>query len=199
MGKLIDLLSQPITDGPHTTPKFYNEGVPFVSATAIHEGRVHLSEAQGLISEEFDIECSKKYKPRKHDVYMVKSGSTTGKVAYVDFDDNFNIWSPLAAMRASNPITARYIYHLLQTRSVQEMVLSRMSHGSQPNLSMRVLEQFDIKIPSFEDQKRIVNILDKFEHIANNTFAGLPAEITARQKQYEYYREKLLTFKEAKA
>lgn len=194
-GKLIDLLKQPITDGPHTTPKLVSEGVPFISATAVYDGKIHLDSAQGFITKEFDKECAKKYKPQKYDVFMVKSGSTTGKVAIVDIDDDFNIWSPLAALRAENIITARYIYHLLQTSNVQNQVITRMSHGSQPNLSMRILEQFDVKIPSFSEQERIVNTLDKMDNICNSMFNGLPAEISMRQKQYEYYRDKLLTFK----
>ena len=197
-GKLIDFLSQPITDGPHTTPIYYNEGVPFVSAAAVFDGRVHLSKAQGFISKEFDLECSKKYKPKKHDVYMVKSGSTTGKVGYVDFDDDFNIWSPLAAMRTNNPITSRYIYHLLQTSFIQKMVLERMSHGSQPNLSMRVLEQFDVIIPDISRQEEIVKIMDRYEIVASDILNTIKMKIASISKQYEYYRNKLLTFKELK-
>lgn len=195
-GKLIDLLSQPITDGPHTTPKLVNEGIPFISAGAVWDGKVHFEKAQGFITKEADAEYSRKYKPKRNDVFMVKSGSTTGKVAIVDTDENFNIWSPLAAMRTDNEITARYVYHLLQTTSAQNMVLTRMSHGSQPNLSMRVLEQFDVKIPTLQEQKRIVDILDRFDSLCNDISSGLPAEIEARQKQYEYYRDKLLNFKE---
>ena len=194
-GKLIDLLSEPITDGPHTTPKLVPEGVPFISAAAVWDGKIHFEKAQGFITKDFDIECAKKYKPRRNDVFMVKSGSTTGKVAFVDTDADFNVWSPLAAMRTDNEITARYIYHFLQTSSAQNMVFTRMSHGSQPNLSMRTLEQFDIKIPSFDEQRRIVAILDRFDAFCNDLTSGLPAEIEARQKQYEYYRDKLLTFK----
>ena len=126
---------------------------------------------------------------------MVKSGSTTGKVAIVDTDDNFNIWSPLAAMRTSSETTARYLYHLLQTSSIQNQVLTRMSHGSQPNLSMRALEQLDVKVPNLSEQARIVSILDKMDAMSISIFSGLPAEIAARQKQYEYYRDKLLSFK----
>ncbi|MDR0605963.1 MAG: restriction endonuclease subunit S, partial [Bacteroidales bacterium] len=47
-----------------------------------------------------------------------------------------------------------------------------------------------------EEQERIVSILDKFDSLVNDISAGLPAEITARRKQYEYYREKLLNFKQ---
>ena len=194
-GKLLDLLSRPITDGPHTTPNLVSEGVPFISAAAIWDGSIHFEKAQGFITKEFDAECAKKYKPQRNDIFMVKSGSTTGKVAFVDTDEDFNIWSPLAAMRADNEITARYIYHFLQTQSAQNMVMKKMSHGSQPNLSMRALEQFDVKIPSIEEQARIVKILDRLDSLYNGILTSLSIEIEARQKQYEYYRDKLLTFK----
>lgn len=193
--KLIDMLVQPVTDGPHTTPELFPSGVPFVSATAIYNGKVHLSEAKGFISYEFDKECSKKYKPARNDVFMVKSGSTTGKVAFVDFDESFNVWSPIAAMRTNKDNLPRFLYHLLRTSKVQEQVLERMSHGSQPNLSMRVIEKFDVCVPHISEQQRIVDILDRFDTLCNDITAGLPAEIEARQKQYEYYRDKLLTFK----
>ena len=61
---------------------------------------------------------------------------------------------------------------------------------------MRELEQFEVDIPPLDVQNRIVNVLDNFEKICSDLNIGLPAEIEARQKQYEYYRDKLLTFAE---
>ena len=55
---------------------------------------------------------------------------------------------------------------------------------------------FKVTVPSLEEQKRIVSILDRSDTLCNDLSAGLPAEIAARQQQYEYYRDKLLTFKE---
>ena len=194
--KILDMLSQPITDGPHTTPQFVQNGVPFISVDSIWEGKIHFEKRRGYITEEFDEECCKKYKPQKNDVYMVKSGSTTGKVAFVDTDIRFNIWSPLAAMRVNEKNSARFLFYLLQTERVQKQVKAKSSHGSQPNLGMRELEQFEVDIPPLDVQNRIVNVLDNFEKICSDLNIGLPAEIEARQKQYEYYRDKLLTFAE---
>ena len=194
--KIIDMLSQPITDGPHTTPQFVQNGVPFISVDSIWDGKIHFEKMRGYITEAFDEECCKKYKPQKNDVYMVKSGSTTGKVAFVDTDIRFNIWSPLAAMRVNEQNSARFLFYLLQTEKVQKQVKAKASHGSQPNLGMRELEQFEVDVPPLDVQNRIVEVLDNFEKICSDLNIGLPAEIEARQKQYEYYRDKLLTFAE---
>ena len=195
-GKIIDMLVQPITDGPHTTPTLVEKGIPFLSAEAVFDGRIHFNKKRGFITEEFDSECCRKYKPQRDDVLMVKSGSTTGKVGYVDTDERFNVWSPLAAMRVNAKNSPRFLFHLLQSEHVQKQVRTKASHGSQPNLSMRALEQFDVPIPSFDVQEEIAAVLDNLDALCNDLASGLPAEIAARQKQYEYYRDKLLTFKE---
>jgi type I restriction enzyme S subunit len=58
------------------------------------------------------------------------------------------------------------------------------------------MKKFKIPFPPIEEQQRIVALLDRFDSLCNDITLGLPAEIEARQKQYEYYRDKLLTFKE---
>ena len=67
--------------------------------------------------------------------------------------------------------------------------------GNFPSVDMNKFKKFLIPLPLLEEQQRIVNILDRFDKLCNDISEGLPAEIEARQKQYEYYREKLLTFK----
>ena len=58
-----------------------------------------------------------------------------------------------------------------------------------------MLDEYNVPVPPLEEQQHIVNILDRFDKLCNDISEGLPAEIEARQKQYEYYRDKLLTFK----
>ena len=75
--------------------------------------------------------------------------------------------------------------------------VSKVQHGtSYPMISDSEIKDFEIPIPPIEEQERIVKILDRFDKLCNDISEGLPAEIAARQKQYEYYRDKLLTFKE---
>ena len=68
--------------------------------------------------------------------------------------------------------------------------------GGQPLITAGKLKQIIIPVPSLEEQTRIVSILNRFDVLTNDLTSGLPAEIEARRKQYEYYRDKLLAFKE---
>lgn len=69
-------------------------------------------------------------------------------------------------------------------------------HSSVTSIRRPMLNNFPVPIPSIEEQHRIVSILDRFDALCNDLTSGLPAEIEARRKQYEYYRDKLLSFSE---
>lgn len=72
----------------------------------------------------------------------------------------------------------------------------KLAHGTKViEVTPGKLGDIIIPLPSLEEQQRIVSILDRFDTLCNDISSGLPAEIEARQKQYEYYRDKLLTFK----
>lgn len=70
------------------------------------------------------------------------------------------------------------------------------SQGAQPGLAVGNLENLVAPVPALDVQKRLVNVLDNFEAICSDLNIGLPTEIEARKKQYEFYREQLLTFAE---
>ena len=164
--KLIDLLDQPITDGPHETPNIVDNGIPFISADAIVDNKIDFTRKRGNITEEYDLQCCKKYKPEFHDVFLVKSGSTVGKVAIVETTQRFNIWSPLAAMRCKENSNPYFLFALLQTKENQTQVKDKASNGTQPNLSMRALEQFDIVSPySRNEQIKIGEFFNDLDHL----------------------------------
>ena len=74
--------------------------------------------------------------------------------------------------------------------------MKKAAGGTVKSVPMAEMKKLKISVPPLEEQKRIVVILDRFDKLCNDISEGLPAEIEARQKQYEYYRDKLLTFKE---
>lgn len=93
----------------------------------------------------------------------------------------------------------KYISYYLQTSSFFQQKCKIAQGTKVIEVSSKKLEQILIPLPPLDVQERIVSILDRFDALCNDKTCGLPAEIVARQKQYEYYRDKLLTFKRKNA
>lgn len=169
--KTLFTLSMPITDGPHETPLLYEDGIPFVSAEAVSmgNGRINFNHIRGYISKAFYDECCKKYIPQKYDIYMIKSGATTGKVAIVETDVKFTIWSPLAVFRCNQHImNPNYLFFVLQSKFYQLQVQLGWSYGTQQNIGMRTLEKLKVTVPPVCEQIIIANkIKEKLVPINN--------------------------------
>ena len=100
-------------------------------------------------------------------------------------------------LRVDNKIAlTNYVYHCLGTSEFYRYVEANQQGASYPAIGDKVLKDYEIPVPSLEKQEKIATVLDRFNALCNDISAGLPAEIEARQKQYEYYRDKLLNFKE---
>ena len=85
----------------------------------------------------------------------------------------------------------RYVYYWI---CKEYHSIKSLGQGSQNNINAGVIKSYKIPIPPLDEQRRIVAILDRFDALCNDLTSGLPAEIEARRKQYEYYRNKLLDF-----
>lgn len=163
VGKTLYALSMPITDGPHETPELFDEGIPFISAEAVSCGNGHIDfeHIRGFISQEFYEECCKKYIPQINDIYMIKSGATTGKVAKVETQKLFTIWSPLAVFRVEpQRCYYEYLYYFIQSDAYQKQIENKWTYGTQQNIGMRTLEKLMICFPSITQQKLIADYLD---------------------------------------
>lgn len=93
----------------------------------------------------------------------------------------------------------KYIAHMMLTSIVAAQKARLVSNGKVSRMSGKSLSKVVIPVPSLEEQECIVAILDEFDALVNDISQGLPAEIEARRRQYAYYRDKLLTFKEKTA
>ena len=105
-------------------------------------------------------------------------------------------WNLLASSIDNNILNLKYLYYFLLTKNLLIESLFRWSWVKHP--SMWEILEIKIPLPPIKIQEEIVKILDKFDKLVNDISEGLPAEIEARRQQYEYYRNKLLTFKELK-
>lgn len=155
------IVASPVTDGPHETPNFPDEGIPFVSAEAVSTGKINFAKIRGFISEADHLRYSEKYRPQRGDIYMVKSGATTGVTAIVETDIEFNIWSPLAVIRCGEQALPRFVLNFMRSKNFQEAVTLNWSFGTQQNIGMGVIENLSVTVPPIEEQQRIATLLDR--------------------------------------
>ncbi len=84
----------------------------------------------------------------------------------------------------------KFLYYYLQKEHLENLNKA----GGVPSLTQSILNKVELMLPTLEEQERIASILDRFNSLCNDISSGIPAEIEARKKQYEYYRDKLLSF-----
>ena len=97
---------------------------------------------------------------------------------------------------AGKGVLPRYAFHAIQGKSPDILAKAKKQGGTVDSLEFKKFLDYEIPLPSLEVQKRLVEVLDNFDTLCTDLSSGLPAEIEARQKQYEYYRDKLLSFEE---
>lgn len=166
---------------------FYNGDIPWLRTQEINWNEIHDTSIK--ITENGLANSSAQWIP-PNCVIVAMYGATAAKVAINKI--------PLTTNQACcnlevNPSIAhyRYVFHWL---SKEYHTLKSLGRGSQSNINSTIIKEYPIPVPPLAEQERIVAILDRFDGLVNDV---LPAEIAARRKQYEYYRDKLLTFKEA--
>ena len=119
-----------------------------------------------------------------------RQGALCGNVKYAE--GQFYATEHAVVVKPKEKYNPRFLYHLLTNMNLNQY----KSAGAQPGLAVKNIAELVVPVPPLDVQNRIVNVLDNFEKICSDLNIGLPAEIEARQKQYEYYRDKLLTFAE---
>ena len=119
-----------------------------------------------------------------------RQGALCGNVQYAEGE--FYATEHAVVVTSKGLYKQRYLYYLLTAMNLNQY----KSAGAQPGLAVGKLEEILAVVPTLEKQEKAVRILDEFDRLCNDLSSGLPAEIEARQRQYEYYRDKLLTFKE---
>lgn len=169
-----------------------NGNIPWMSSGEVNKGNIY--ETEKKITKEGYNNSSAKMLPKNTVVIaLAGQGKTRGTVAITRIELCTN--QSICGIIPNEKLNSDFLYHYLKTQYENLRQLSS-GDGTRGGLNLKMLNNYLVPLPPLEVQKRIVEVLDNFEKICNNLNIGLPAEIEARQKQYEFYRNFLLTFKE---
>lgn len=178
---------------PKTSIKEYWEDgtIPWMSSGEVNLKKVYNTEK--YITESGYKNSSTKLIPKESVVIaLAGQGKTRGTVAMNMIPLCTN--QSLCALVCKDNINPYFLYYYLDTQYENLRYISS-GNGNRGGLNLKMISSYEIPLPSLSEQQRIVDILDRFDTLCNDISTGLPAEIDKRQKQYEYYRDKLLTFK----
>lgn len=180
------------------TPKtdrveFWDNGtISWMSSGEVNKGTIYETEKK-ITQLGFDKSSTKMIPPNAVVLALAGQGKTRGMVARTKISLCTN--QSLCAIVPNETINYSFLYFYLKNQYMQLRQISA-GDGTRGGLNLKMVENFQIPIPPLKVQNEVVEILDKFDALVNDISQGLPAEITARKKQYEHYREKLLSFKE---
>ena len=177
--------------------KYWESGtIPWVSSKDVKQPI--LSDTIDHITNAAIDEASMTVYPAGSVAIVTRSGILrhTFPVAYIPFETTVN--QDIKILVTKEGISSRYVSHALQAYGENIRRTTKKQGGTVDSLDFQKVLAYKIPVPPLDVQNHIVNVLDNFEKICSDLNIGLPAEIEARQKQYEYYRDKLLSFKEHK-
>ena len=177
---------------PSTSKKEYweNGTIPWMSSGEVNNKRIFYTEEKIT---ELGYQSSSTTLVPIHSVVIALAGQgkTRGKVAITEIELCTN--QSLCSLICGTSMNYKFLYYYLDGKYEELRAISN-GDGTRGGLSLRLLAPYKIPVPPIDVQERIVKVLDNFDAICSDLGIGLPAEIEARQKQYEYYRDKLLTF-----
>ena len=183
-----------IKDGSHNPPKDagYATNLPMISAQNINNGIIDFTNVRFLTDSDFTLE-HKRTNIQRNDVLLTIVGAV-GRVAVVNTDKKFTCQRSVCILKPNcELIDSEYLKFILESSNIQNYFINNSNGAAQKGIYLNQIKNIMIPVPSLEIQKRLVKVLNNFDKICSDLGIGLPAEIEARQQQYEYYRSKLLT------
>ena len=183
-----------IVDYRGKTPKKVSEGVFLITAKNIRRGYIDYDKSQEYIAVDDYEMVMKRGIPKIGDV-LITTEAPCGNVAQLDKENIALAQRVIKYRPKNNLLNSTFLKYILLGTEFQNKLLAAATGGTVKGIKGSKLHKLSIPVPSLNEQKRIVELLNCFNTLCINISTGLPAEIEARKKQYEYYRDKLLTFK----
>ena len=173
---------------------FQTTGLPIIRIGNIVETSINIDDVKYFDKQDYKRGNPLDYYIEKGDILIAMSGATTGKIGYYNHNEiAYQNQRVGKFIPQKDILNNRFLFHFLLTQST--FLYNLGGGGAQPNLSASdIKNKLIIPVPPMSVQEKIVKILDKFDALTNSITEGLPKEIELRRKQYEYYREQLLSF-----
>lgn len=179
------------------TPKKVDQGIFLVTAKNVRMGFIDYEKSKEYISKDDYLEVMRRGLPKIGDL-LITTEAPCGNVALVDREDIALAQRIIKYRPKGENVNRNFLKHYLLSKEFQDVLQKNAIGGTVKGIKGSKLHELKVPVPPLEVQQRIVDILDRFDTLCNDISSGLPAEIEMRQKQYEYYRDKLLSFKELK-
>lgn len=185
-----------IKDGMHNLPKNTSEigDYPIISAQNINNDKIDYFAKRYVDIDTYEKE-NKRTNVTQNDV-LLTIVATIGRTAIVKEDRPVLLQRSVCVLKPNSILRPSYLKYWLDTSNVQSYMQNNAHGSAQAGLYLKQVGAIEILIPSIEIQDKIVSALDNIRNISNNLQSKISSELESRQKQYEYYRDKLLTFKE---
>jgi len=187
-------ICESIADGDHMPPPKADTGTPFITISNITEqNKIDFSNTMFVPHAYYDS-LAEKRKPQKGDILYTVVGSY-GIPVCIEEDSEFVFQRHIAILRPKKQIVKpRYMFHAMQSSAFKAQAGKTAKGAAQKTIGLAALAAMKMPVPTLDVQNRLVNVLDNFDAICSDLKIGLPAEIEARKKQYEFYRDALLTY-----
>lgn len=186
-------------NGLNKGKEFFGTGIPFINYVNVYKldrlQKEDITEKVNVTGAELE-----RFSVEKGDVLFTRTSEVQEEVGYssvvIEELENcvFNGFSIRARPKIKDLLLPEYCAHLFRCYAIRKEIVKRSSFTTRSSLSSQGLGKIKVVIPAISLQNKIVKVLDKFQLLLEDTKGLLPEEIAQRQKQYEYYREKLLTF-----
>ncbi len=188
-----------VFDGPHATPKKTESGPWYLSISSLVNGRFNLADSAHLEFDQYSA-WTRRVTPCVGDT-MFSYETRLGQAAYWDRDEPAALGRRMGLLRPKElEVYPRFLTVAYLSPEFQSLIRAKTVFGATVDrIPVANMPNWPISIPVVSEQRRIVAILDEFNALTTDLSTHLHAELNARRKQYEYYRDRLLTFKEAAA
>ena len=183
----------PRTNFKLNTPE---SNIPYITGKDIYDNVINVTSATDMIDEKARDLINKRACLEGNILLFASTGTgTVGRMAYVpEYNNDWAMSETLYAIKTKDVLLPRFLMHCLYSPVCRSQFENKISRGSVPHLKVVDLLNVNIPLPPIEEQKRLTELLDKFDKLTTSLEEGIPAEQIRQQKRYEYYRDLLLTF-----